>query len=111
MKLSKAQAEVMSQAKKDIDLARSLDYPEWLKTTNHVFQNDNDNEYWAKRYEEAVSSGYLKEYWEVERKGQVLTHCNSKTLYKLQELGLIEILYDSKGDGGSGIDRVQVLNY
>jgi hypothetical protein len=103
-KLSKAQQEVMDHAKRKIDKARSMDYPTWLKASDSYY------DYHEKQWKKAVEEGYLKEYWEDARNGIVLTHCNSKTLWKLEEFGLIEIIEDSTGDR-CGIDTVKVLNY
>ena len=104
MKLSKAQANVMMKAKKDIDMARSMDYAEWLKETESYFQTHEES------YQKAVAEEYLKEYWEDGRKGIVLVSCNSRTLSRLEEMGLIEIVYDSNGET-FGIDTIKVLNY
>lgn len=104
MKLSKAQQEVMDKARKDIDIARQYDYPEWYRVTQTWCRKD--------AIEKNIANGQLKEYWEADRRGEVLTHCNSKTLEKLQALGLIEIIHDSKKDKSYyGIDTIKVLNY
>lgn len=108
MKLSKTQEQVLAHAKKDIDKARSLSYPEWLKAENHFYQCGN--EYHQKCYREAVKREEMKKYWEEHRNGIVLTHCNTKTLQKLESYGLIEIIYDSTGED-FGIDTIKVLNY
>lgn len=108
MKLSKTQEQVLAHAKKDIDKARSLSYPEWLKTVNCFYQCDG--EYHQKCYREAVEKEEMKNYWEDHRNGIVLTHCNTKTLQKLESCGLIEIICDSTGEY-YGIDTVKVLNY
>ena len=104
MKLSKAQMEVMADAKRQIDEARSMDYPEWLKHGNDYYEDHEDA--WKK----AIAEGRFKKYWENKRNGIALTHCNSRTLEKLEEYGLIKIIEDSKGEQ-FGIDTVQVLNY
>lgn len=115
MKLSKAQTEVMNQAKAKIDKARTMDYPEWLRETNHYYQvpswaDEEQKAYIDKKWQDAVREGSLKEYWKKARCGMVVTHCNSRTLYKLEEYGLIEIIEDSKGQS-YGLDWVKVLNY
>ena len=115
MKLSKAQMDVMNTAKAEIDRARTMDYPEWLREKNSYYQVP----FWAdekleqsinERWQKAVADGCNKEFWDKYRKGLVLTHCNSRTLYKLEEYGLIEIIEDSKGEA-HGLDWVKVLNY
>lgn len=109
MKLTSAQQKVMDEAKEQIDLARTMTFDEWFLKT----QCNNDID---------VYDGYCKnnpemkqamfKYYENERNAIVLTHCNSKTLEKLQTLGLIEIIHDSKNDKTSyGIDHVKILNY
>jgi len=103
-KLSKAQQAVMDMAKKNIDKARTMDYPEWLKDMNSYYDNHED------ALKEAVAKGRYKDYWMDGRNGIVLTHCNSRTLIKLEEMGLIEIIEDSNGQP-YGIDKIKVLNY
>ena len=109
MKLSKTMQAVLDHAKCDIDLARKLNYPEWLMATNHCFQN-TDSEYWQKQYKKALAEEYLKKYWEMHRNAEVLTHCSSHTIRALEKRGLIEIIEDSVETGGS-IDVVKILNY
>lgn len=103
MKLTGAQQKVLDEAIRDIDIARKLDYPEWLRTTHKSIRLDY--------VEECIAKEYCKKYWEAARSGKVFTHCNSKTLYKLAEYGLIEIIEDSKEQGNYGIDTIRVLNY
>lgn len=123
MKLSKSQEKVMEEAKREIDQARSMDYPEWLMVRNSYYQvpkwaTDETSPYYNPRYAdslrkqfaEAVAKEEWKHYWEDNRNGIVLTKCNSRTLKKLEECGLIKIIYDSNGEH-IGIDTVQVLNY
>ena len=104
MKLSNAQKYLLNWAKAKIDKARSMDYPTWLRADQHVFQYNE--EAWKK----AVEEEYLKEYWERARDAVVLMSCNNRTLHKLQEFGLIEIIDDSTGKR-YGIDTIKVLNY
>lgn len=101
-KLSAAQQKVLDDAKREVDQARELDYPEWLRATSKSIRAD--------AIDRMIAEGYLKEYWEAHRRGEVLTHCNSKTLYKLAEYGLVEIIEDSTGQD-YGIDTIKVLNY
>lgn len=101
-KLSKAQQEVMNEAYKDIDRARALTYPEWFRETYHCFQES--------KVDGLIEKEHLKKYWENERNGIVLTHCNSRTIRKLAELGLVEIVRDSSGES-FGIDTIKILNY
>lgn len=132
MKLSKAQQEVMDRAKKEIDFARTHTAYEWAKNQKFGFVGtpeeqdsyierlcENFTAYGAKSKEEMMNKfieeikGYADEYHEYKKErenGIVLTRCNSKTLWKLQELGLIEIISDSNGSA-YGIDIIKVLNY
>lgn len=105
MKLTAAQEKVLIEARAKIDAARKYDYAEWFRRTQAKYYRED-------YIEKAISENYLKKNWEAEKQGLVLTHCNSRTLEKLQMLGLIEILYDSKYDGHSyGIDTIKILNY
>lgn len=125
MKLSKAQQEVMNKAKAQIDFARTHTVFEWAQEKTHTTNEDIERmvsqadlyystpEKMRKSLNERIER-YVEqysEYYERERRGEVLTHCNSKTLEKLEKMGLIEIEFDSKGYGGYGIDRVKILNY
>ena len=103
MKLSNAQIEIMENAKREIDKARQLDYPEWL-VANGYYDDSEES------LERAIARCYMKKYWEANRNGEVCTHCNSRSLKKLESLGLIEIVVDSIGNN-YGIDHIRVLNY
>lgn len=109
MKLTTAQQNVLDIAKNEIDMARNMTYDEWLlKTQCH--NNQDLYNYWYRDNPEAKQRMF--KYYENEKNGIVLTHCNSRTLEKLQALGLIEIIHDSKNDKTSyGIDHVKILNY
>lgn len=100
MKLSKAQQEVLNQAKKDIDLARKFDnHIDWLisRYGEHLAERMSKRPIWEKS-------------WEEEKNGIVSTSCNSKTLKVLERNGLIEIIRDSNGER-FGLDTIKVLNY
>ena len=102
MKLSKAQQMVLDKAKADIDFARNSSYAEWVqKTMRGMRQNYIDR---------CIEDGeYLRDY-EAQKNGRAIVYCNSKTLYKLAEYGLIEIIEDSNGET-QGLDVIKVLNY
>ena len=122
MKLSRAQIEVMREAKKDIDYARTHDFLHWIsKRRGYDLELDWDshpnpyltNERIMRDAEDMVNSdtdGWWRNRYEEEKSGIVLTHCNSRTLAKLENMGLIEIIRDSKGTN-YGIDIVRILNY
>lgn len=125
MKLSKAQQKVMDNAKAQIDFARTHTLIEWAEVETHTTRDVVERmvknaraygttpEKMRKSLEERVAdyAERFKGNYEAERRGEVLTHCNSKTLEKLEKLGLIEIIFDSKGCSSYGIDRIRVLNY
>lgn len=92
----------MDRAHNDIDYSRTHSYPEWLIKTGNA-----TNETLERILEER---GWLRKYYDDERNGIVLTQCNSRTLYKLEQLKLIDIISISTGSS-YGIDKVQVLNY
>lgn len=119
MKLSKAQQAVMDEAKRDIDTARSLDFIKWYRTAvacggelnmtdDEIVEELKSTECHSLEYDTHFE--YFTSVYEQRRSGIVLTNCNSRTLYKLQEMGLIEIIFDSTG-WTRGIDRVKILNY
>ena len=111
MKLSKAQEKVLSGAKMDIDKARACEtFEEYFNKhlgprMNHLY--DTPDKYMAR---DMKNWNRMRKYWEMDKEGIVLTHCSSKTIEKLEKLGLIEILYDSNGEYW-GMDRIKVLNY
>lgn len=124
MKLSKAQEAVMNQAKEKIDYARSHTLREWAQKKTHHTDEDIERqvanaykhrctEEEMRKYCEEDIVGYMEKYgkyYEDERNGVVLTNCNSRTLVKLETMGLIEIIQDSNGTT-YGIDTIKVLNY
>lgn len=102
VKLSKAQEKVMEKAYEKINRARECkDYEEYVMKKTSFSEAGKLEEIKERRYEE---------YYKMELEGIVLIQCNSKTLRKLEELGLVKILYDSTGSH-FGIDTVKVLNY
>ena len=112
MKLSKAQESVIKEAREKIDIAR-VSFPEFVRFINSYYEGKTDEEIinglendkrWWNPYES------YKKSWEEAKNGIVLTSCNSRTLYKLEDMGLIEIIEDSTGTH-HGIDKIKVLNY
>lgn len=101
-KLTKTQSEVLEYAKKQIDTARALTYREWFLETEKYYRPD-----WI---EKAIQERQFANVYEDRKNGIVYTHCNSRTLKKLESLGYIEIIEDSTGES-YGIDVVKVLNY
>lgn len=98
MKLSKAQMKVIEWMKYRIDDARNNDIKTWAGGNWDYIHHPGYLEKLEKLYEE-------------ERNGIVGSiRCNSKTLTKLEELGLIEIIYDSNGEH-DGVDKAKLLNY
>ena len=123
-RLTKAQNEIMTEAKSKIDFARTHSLREWAqKQTGYTDEKiefmvercgmyhstpegmRSDLEDRINRYAEDYSKTYYNN-----QNGIVLIHCNSKSMKKLEEYGLIEILYDSTGSN-FGIDTIKVLNY
>lgn len=102
MKLSKAQADVMNHAKEQIDFARTHSLEEWYEK-NYCTRVSLDSR-------DERSRNYISTQYEKRKQGIALANCNTRTLRKLEELGLIEIVYDSTGEH-FGIDEIRVLNY
>lgn len=101
-KLTPAQEKVMEKAYRDIDLARDNNYEAWIRKTIKGFTDEY--------IEDRIRLEDRKDWHEDRKNGIVLTSCNTRTLKKLEELGLIEIIKDSTGSTW-GIDVVKVLNY
>lgn len=112
MKLSKVQKELMNKMREWIDRAREFEtydeYFEKYEAPHKQSAYDTPEKYKSKSPDDWK---WYEETWQKKRNGIVYIHCNSRTLYKLQEFGLIELIHDSKNDGGCGIDTVKVLNY
>lgn len=110
MKLTTAQEKILTEAKKRIDEARAYDtFEEYEYNTNH---------YWRGRYTFEEAKELIKEddiecgnwgskYYEEFKKGIVIITANTRTIAKLEELGLIEIIKE----GGSFPDRIKIVNY
>lgn len=120
-KLSAAQKKVMEEAVRKIDYARSCEdiwdyairnYVCIIQGTATEKEKKELREKEMARYRErSLSTDGLAVSWEKAKSGFVhICRVNSRTLYKLEELGLIEILYDSKGSF-IGLDDIKVLNY
>ena len=102
-KLSNAQAKVLERAKEDIDAARNMNFYDWMRTKAicHDWSNDEiDNMGWVEWY---------RECYEQNKSGIAHTHCNGKTIEKLQKLGRIEILYNGTNKAQC-FDPGKVLN-
>lgn len=125
MKLSKAQQEVMDKAKAKIDFARNHTVREWsiyenfgvLDINECCFVKNYERYGWSKEKATAVAeeevNSYINnysKYYEDNRNGIVLTHSNSRTIRRLEDLGLIEIIWDACGES-YGIDTIKILNY
>ena len=124
MKLTKAQNELLNRMTTKIDFARTHTLTEWAQerkgyTEEKIDRMIKSSELYRKTPEEMMTcianeiSNYAEtyaDYYNEERSGIVNVICNSKPLKKLEEYGLIEILYDSTGTG-FGLDTVKVLNY
>lgn len=112
MKLSATQEKVYKEILKPINIARSFDsfekyYDEYDKSNGSNFERKLSAEQLKTNYPEIYSR--RKKSWEEKRNGILVTGCiNSKTLCKLVEFGLIEIIEDGKNNA-AGIDVIQVL--
>lgn len=109
-KLSKAQEAILNEAKESIDTARACNsFEEWVYKTET---------YWRGRYtlEEAIPkirefyakhNNWRQKYYEAYKTGKVLVTANTRTIAKLEELGLIRII----DEGGSYPDWIEVIGY
>ena len=112
MKLSKAQQRVIDEAKEQIDVARMYNTFEEYFDNYYGKRYCNSNYNTSEKYKERDLEKFetLRGWWEERINGIVYTSANSKTLYKLEQLGLIEIIYDAKNES-YGIDNIKILNY
>ena len=110
IKLTPAQEKVIKNAYKDIDVARNNDFYGWFKIAYNCNETKEEIDERVKRWNDRFDDNYHHETYENRKNGIVLTHCNTKTLRKLEEMGLIKIIEDSTGTQ-FGLDVVQVLNY
>lgn len=117
MKLSKAQITVIENAKARIDFARTHDFYDWYRNGSSWFANKSNEEIdaWLRKMDETDhkigGTEYYYQKYEWNRNGiDYLCHASSKTIIKLEELGLIEIIKDSNGEI-YGFDHIRILNY
>lgn len=111
MKISLAQEKILNQAKEQIDTARKYNnYDEYF--ISEKSQNCNNGYNTPEKYKAKDIEKWNKDikYWEQKRNAIVLTSCNTKSLLKLEYLGLIKIIYNSNNQS-YGIDRIKILNY
>ena len=119
MKLSKAQEEVINNAKARIDFARTQNFFGWYMgyyAGNYERKNIHTPEeldaYLENRTgrDNRTMKDLTTERYQNAINGIVPCIANSRTLKKLEELGIIEIIYDSNGDR-LGLDEIRILNY
>ena len=111
MKLSKAQERVMQDAKQKIDNARACEtFEEYF--TKHIAPYNNGAWKTIESYQtkDPEALAHHIQFWNNEKDGTVLCEADSRTIRKLEELGLIKIIYDSTGDA-LGSDTIKLLNY
>ena len=119
MKLSKAQEKVLNTAKERIDYARTHDLYDWWRKGHEVeeWTNEQVEDQWDKfsnRYNGMFGKEYEMKLYEKNVAGiDYLCQASKATLAKLEELGLIEIIYDSSNTSrrGYGFDEIRLLNY
>ena len=109
-KLSQAQQKVFDRAKEDIDEARSMNFYDWFKKHSWSGYADYSDEEIDKHLEVNDKNNFWKKLYNDNVNGIAHTHCNGKTLYKLESLGLIEIIRDGTNKTFD-YDFVKVLGY
>lgn len=110
MKLSKAQTEVMEMAKAKIDQARALNFYDWYRDRfNSKGESDDQIDEEIARFGKAYPSmtGWYHNMYENERNGITLITANTRTLKKMVEMGLIELVEE----GGLYPDKIRIINY
>lgn len=119
MKLSKAQQAIIDQAHRETDFARTHTLEEWAEKQAHVPNKDHPWSKWfIEEYGEAEFEKYRRDriksysddygkYYEREKNAIVLCIANTRTIEKLEKLGLIRIIKK----GGSSPDSIEILNY
>lgn len=102
----------MNKAYKDIDNARNAeDIVEWYRTcVSASWVREIPHDELAKKLEERDENGWWKNHYEELLQGIVYTHANGRSLYRLRDLGLIEIIDDQTGLHWM-YDTVKILNY
>ena len=112
MNLSKTQQEVLNGAKARIDFARNHNFYDWVRGTTYRMENFTNEQIDAELAKREKQGWRVveREIYEETQNGYTWLHCNSRTLHKLAEYGLTEILRDSTGEC-YGTDSIKVLNY
>ena len=108
MKLTKAQQEVLTDAKQSIDMARSYEtYEEYEYNTNHFWRGRYTFEEAKELIKRNDESGFYRGWYEKRRRGITLVTANTKTITKLAEYGLIEVI----NEGRTYPDTIRVIGY
>ena len=111
IKLSKAQEEVLNDAKSYIENARkynTYEEYEYNRTSWYINHGISLKEAWENLKEIGdQGDGFRRYYWQKAREGFALVTANSRTIKKLEELGLIKI----ENEGGSYPDMIKVLDF
>ena len=116
-KLSKAQQEVLDNAKERIDYARTHSFCDWFRHNWGCYYKDMTD---AEVYEAIEKMAKRSKVYSLQREEMqydwnrngidYLCHASTATIKKLEKLGLIEIIYDSNGEY-YGFDTIKILNY
>lgn len=112
-KLSKTQQKLLDEAKARIDFARTHSFYDWMRKNNSRVDDSATDEQIEMMIKREIELGYENWYiesYEETKNGKTWMSCNSRSLHKLAELGLIEIIMDSTGET-YGLDSVKILNY
>lgn len=127
MKLTKAQQEVIENARQDVDYARENDFPHWFAkfvcgrelekdwdsfpnpyiTNKTVLDEVNERIMEDEAGSEYFAPGYWKARYERAKQGEAICMASSHTIRALERMGLIKIV----NDAGRGVDTFNLLNY
>lgn len=112
MKLSTAQKKVIDDATAKIDFARSHNFYDWYRKAMNcaTYSDDRIDQVMARNDEKLFGIGgkeYEMRSYEGYKNGEVLVTANTKTLAKLEEMGVIKIIKE----GGMYPDLIKVINY
>lgn len=110
MKLSTAQKKVIDDATAKIDFARSHNFYDWYRHAyNCATYSDSDIDdhvaKWDCKYPRLA--GYHHKNYERYINGEAVVTANTRTLKRLEMIGLIEIVEE----GGMYPDWIKVINY
>lgn len=109
MKLSKAQARAIEDAKAKIDKARSFDtWEEYVGETNSFCKGRGGVEYVKENIDKWI---WEKEYWENYKEGNVISNAGKNTIEALVKMGIFTVVEYEENRSNGVLDWIHLNDY